>query len=94
MERATSSHPGLQTQCITITHCYTCATRSHANMRLDTLLGIDRCGQRLADEVRALVAAPENAGLERISFIAHSMGGEWDTVAAGCGGWGRVGGCV
>jgi hypothetical protein len=50
--------------------------RSQANVRFDTWLGIDRCGQRLADEVRQLVAAPENAGLERVTVIAHSMGGE------------------
>ena len=54
--------------------CLLC--RSTANVRFATWHGIDRCGQRLADEVRSLVAAPENAGLTRISFVAHSMGGE------------------
>jgi hypothetical protein len=49
--------------------------QSAANERLATWHGIDRCGQRLAEEVRGIVAAPENAGLERISFVAHSMGG-------------------
>lgn len=42
-------------------------------MRLGTWAGIDRCGQRLADEVRGLAAAhPE---LRRVTFICHSMGG-------------------
>jgi hypothetical protein len=44
-------------------------------VRFATWDGIDRCGQRLADEVRAVAAAPENASLTRISFIGHSMGG-------------------
>ncbi|KIZ05254.1 hypothetical protein MNEG_2703 [Monoraphidium neglectum] len=57
--------------------------RSQANVRFATWDGIDRCGQRLADEVRAVAAAPENASLTRISFIGHSMGGLMARYALG-----------
>ncbi len=50
-------------------------------MRLATYDGIDVCGQRLADEVRAVVAA--NPGLQRISVIGHSMGGLLARYAVG-----------
>ena len=40
---------------------------------LQTYEGIDRCGQRLAEEVTEYVAV--HPDLERISLIGHSMGG-------------------
>ncbi|BDA45665.1 probable lipid droplet phospholipase 1 at N-terminal half [Coccomyxa sp. Obi] len=46
---------------------------STANMSLKTYQGIDRCGQRLAEEVAEYVAV--HPDLERISLIGHSMGG-------------------
>ena len=45
---------------------------SQANRRTDTFDGIDVCGQRLADEMRQVVA--RHPSLERISVIGHSMG--------------------
>lgn len=54
---------------------------SAANERLATWAGVDRCGQRLADEVRGLVAAHPH--LERISIVAHSMGGLISRYAVG-----------
>lgn len=46
---------------------------SRSNTRLDTFDGIDKCGERLADEIRAVVA--QHPTLERFSAIGHSMGG-------------------
>ncbi|EFJ47651.1 hypothetical protein VOLCADRAFT_91609, partial [Volvox carteri f. nagariensis] len=46
---------------------------SKVNRRTDTYDGIDVCGQRLADEIRSVVAA--HPSLQRISVIGHSMGG-------------------
>ena len=46
---------------------------SQANSRTATYDGIDSCGQRLADEVRAVVS--RYPSLTRISFVCHSMGG-------------------
>ncbi len=40
---------------------------------LQTFDGIDTCGERLADEIRAVAA--QHPRLRRISFLAHSMGG-------------------
>jgi hypothetical protein len=50
-------------------------------VRLATYDGIDVCGERLANEVRALVAA--NPGLRRLSVISHSMGGLLARYAVG-----------
>ena len=54
--------------------------KSRANARRLTLDGIDVCASRLAAEVRAAVAEErkkfgEEARLERVSFVGHSMGG-------------------
>lgn len=38
-----------------------------------TFEGIDVCGERLAEEIRAVVA--QHPGLARISLVSHSMGG-------------------
>jgi len=40
---------------------------------MQTYQGIDRCGDRLAEEVRAYVE--EHSALQRISVVGHSMGG-------------------
>ncbi|KAI8469034.1 MAG: putative serine esterase-domain-containing protein [Monoraphidium minutum] len=56
---------------------------SESNARLATWDGVDVCGQRLADEVRALAAAPGNGGLTRVSFVCHSMGGLMARYAVG-----------
>lgn len=40
---------------------------------MQTYQGIDRCGDRLAEEVRAYVE--EHPALQRISVVGHSMGG-------------------
>jgi hypothetical protein len=37
--------------------------------------GIDRGGERLAQEIRDVVAKPENCNLKYISFLGNSMGG-------------------
>lgn len=50
--------------------------------RFSTYQGIDACGQRLADEVRGVVAAA-GPGLTHISIIAHSMGGLMARYAIG-----------
>lgn len=47
---------------------------SQCNRRNDTFDGIDVCGQRLADEMRAVVA--QHPSLERISVVGHSMGAQ------------------
>lgn len=46
-----------------------------------TYEGIDMCGERLADELRAVVVRHPN--LERISILGHSMGGLIARYAAG-----------
>ncbi|KAK9829760.1 hypothetical protein WJX72_007706 [[Myrmecia] bisecta] len=46
---------------------------SEVNRLLQTFDGIDSCGQRLAEEIQAVVA--EHGTLVRISVIGHSMGG-------------------
>lgn len=40
---------------------------------MQTFAGIDVCGSRLAQEIREVVA--ENASLQYITLIGHSMGG-------------------
>jgi hypothetical protein len=54
---------------------------STANTRTATYDGIDVCGQRLADEVRAV--ASRHPSLQRVTFVAHSMGGLMARFAAG-----------
>lgn len=49
--------------------------------RFSTYQGIDTCGQRLADEIRAVVASAP--ALTRISVVAHSMGGLMARYAVG-----------
>jgi triacylglycerol esterase/lipase EstA (alpha/beta hydrolase family) len=49
--------------------------------RFSTYQGINTCGQRLADEMRAVVASAPS--LTRISVIAHSMGGLMARYAVG-----------
>lgn len=46
---------------------------SRVNSNFDTFHGIDVCGDRLAAEIAEL--ARQNPRLERISIVAHSMGG-------------------
>ena len=46
---------------------------SQSNTRLETFDGIDKCGERLADEMRSVVA--QHPSLERVTVIGHSMGG-------------------
>jgi hypothetical protein len=46
---------------------------------LQTQLGIDLGGKRLADEVRQIVR--QTKGLKRISFLAHSLGGLFSRYA-------------
>ncbi|KAG2488152.1 hypothetical protein HYH03_013295 [Edaphochlamys debaryana] len=46
---------------------------SQVNRLTATYDGIDVCGRRLADEIRAVAAA--HPGLQRISVVGHSMGG-------------------
>ncbi|XP_051125353.1 uncharacterized protein LOC127247526 isoform X4 [Andrographis paniculata] len=46
---------------------------SSCNMYTKTFTGIDGAGKRLADEVMEIVKKTEN--LEKISFLAHSLGG-------------------
>lgn len=61
--------------------------------RFATYQGIDTCGQRLADEVRAVAAA--HPSLTRLSVVAHSMGGLMARYALGAlfnPGQGRVAG--
>ena len=41
--------------------------------RAQTFDGVDVCGERLAEEIREVVAA--HPSLERISLLGHSMGG-------------------
>jgi esterase/lipase superfamily enzyme len=50
-------------------------------VRFSTYDGIDTCGTRLAEEIRALVASQQE--LRRISIIAHSMGGLISRYALG-----------
>ncbi|CAK9221452.1 unnamed protein product [Sphagnum troendelagicum] len=52
---------------------------SAANPYLQTQLGIDLGGKRLADEVRQIVR--QTKGLKRISFLAHSLGGLFSRYA-------------
>ena len=40
---------------------------------MQTYQGIDRCGERLAEEVNGYV--DEHPALQRISVVGHSMGG-------------------
>eukprot|EP00879_Flechtneria_rotunda_P012727 GHRR01013291.1.p1 GENE.GHRR01013291.1~~GHRR01013291.1.p1 ORF type:complete len:777 (+),score=287.73 GHRR01013291.1:426-2756(+) len=54
---------------------------STANARFATYDGIDVCGGRLAEEVRHVVAQQQS--LQRISVIAHSMGGLMARYAIG-----------
>ncbi|KAL4445864.1 hypothetical protein ABPG77_009063 [Micractinium sp. CCAP 211/92] len=54
---------------------------SHCNERQRTFEGIDVCGERLAEEIRAVVA--QHPGLARISLLGHSMGGLISRYAAG-----------
>ncbi|KAL4425732.1 hypothetical protein ABPG75_009748 [Micractinium tetrahymenae] len=54
---------------------------SHCNERQKTFEGIDVCGERLAAEIRAVVA--QHPGLARISILGHSMGGLLSRYAAG-----------
>lgn len=49
------------------------------NRLTDTYQGIDVCGQRLADEIRGLVA--QHPSLQRISVIGHSMVGQAGRLA-------------
>lgn len=49
--------------------------------RFSTYQGIDACGQRLADEIRTVVASQPS--LSRISVVAHSMGGLMARYAVG-----------
>lgn len=46
---------------------------SRVNVRLQTYHGIDKCGERLANEIRQV--AQQHPSLKRISVIGHSMGG-------------------
>ncbi|CAM6028068.1 unnamed protein product [Sphagnum balticum] len=52
---------------------------SAANPYLQTQVGIDLGGKRLADEVRQIVR--QTKGLKRISFLAHSLGGLFSRYA-------------
>lgn len=56
---------------------------SHCNERQKTFDGIDTCGERLAEEIRAVAA--QHPRLRRISILAHSMGGliRWEGWLAG-----------
>ena len=47
--------------------------RTHLLCNHQTFDGVDVCGERLAEEIRGVVAA--HPGLERISLLGHSMGG-------------------
>jgi hypothetical protein len=55
--------------------------RLAAPFPLQTFHGVDICGERLAEEIRGVVA--QHPGLERISLLGHSMGGLIARYAAG-----------
>lgn len=54
---------------------------SKANSFLKTFDGIDTCGERLAQEIREVVA--ENPGLKSLSVVGHSLGGLISRYALG-----------
>ncbi|KAF3339255.1 lipase ROG1 [Carex littledalei] len=47
--------------------------RSECNSAMLTFDGVDLMGERLADEVRSVVV--QRRGVQKISFVAHSLGG-------------------